>query len=69
MSKGPSKMKVVVKNGLVVDPDSDLQDVAHVYRSGDEIFNAVLSLTDLQSGKNSYYKLQVLESESNKTFV
>ncbi|KAK7576565.1 hypothetical protein V9T40_012851 [Parthenolecanium corni] len=66
-SNVPSKVKVVVKDGLVVDPDSELQDVAHVYRNGDEIFNAVLSLTDLQSGRNSYYKLQVLESESKRS--
>ncbi len=57
-------MKLKVKDGVAVDPDSNLEDVAHVYRDGDDVYNVALSLTDLQSGKNSYYKLQVLESDN-----
>ena len=59
----PAKVTLKVKGGAAVDPDSGLDDVAHVYKKGDDIYNAVLGMTDLQSGKNSFYKLQVLESD------
>ena len=59
----PDKVKLKVKGGVAVDPDAGLQDEAHVYRKGSEIYNCVLSATDIQSGKNSYYKLQILESD------
>ncbi|PSN54639.1 Poly [ADP-ribose] polymerase [Blattella germanica] len=52
----PSKVKLKLKGGATVDPDSGLDDVAHVYRRNEEIFNAVLGVTDIQGGKNSYYK-------------
>lgn len=58
-------VKLKIQNGVAVDPQSELDDRAHVYRDPlGNIYNASLSLTDLQLGKNSYYKLQVLESNS-----
>lgn len=65
----PSKVTLKLKDGLAVDPQSELEDVAHVYKCNDEIFNAALSLTDIQTQRNSYYKLQVLESDDKKRFV
>jgi poly [ADP-ribose] polymerase len=65
----PSKVKLQLKGGVAVDPDSKLGDVAHVYKKKDDIYNAVLSMTDIQSGKNSYYKLQVLESDDGNRCV
>ena len=65
----PSKVRVQLKGGAAVDPDSNLVDVAHVYKNEHEIYNAVLGMTDIQSGKNSYYKLQVLESDSRNRCV
>uniref|UniRef100_A0A7R8Z663 Poly [ADP-ribose] polymerase n=1 Tax=Timema douglasi TaxID=61478 RepID=A0A7R8Z663_TIMDO len=57
------KIKVKVKGGVAVDPDSDLDDVAHVLKQGNDIYNSVLNMTDIQSGKNSFYKIQLLQSD------
>jgi poly [ADP-ribose] polymerase len=65
----PSKVKVQLKGGAAVDPDSNLGDVAHVYKNKHDIYNAVLDVTDIQSGTNSYYNLQVLESDGGNRFV
>lgn len=56
----------MVKDGTAVDPDSGLSDVAHVYKDGRDVYSAALSLTDLQTGKNSFYKLQLLESDNKR---
>lgn len=54
-----------LKDGLAVDPDSCLEDVAHVYVShNNDRYNAVLGITDIQRNKNSYYKLQLLEGDN-----
>ncbi|XP_043948531.2 poly [ADP-ribose] polymerase isoform X3 [Drosophila biarmipes] len=52
-----------VKDGLAVDPESGLEDIAHVYVEGKSNYNIVLGLTDIQRNKNSYYKLQLLEAD------
>ncbi|KAH8234048.1 hypothetical protein KR032_007804 [Drosophila birchii] len=52
-----------VKDGIAVDPDSGLEDIAHVYVHGKDKYNVVLGLTDIQRNKNSYYKLQLLEAD------
>lgn len=66
----PSKVKLTVKGGSAVDPDSGLEDEAHVYSSGSDKYFAVLSKTDIQTKKNSYYKLQLLQADrGNKYWV
>lgn len=63
-------MTLKIKNGSAVDPESGLQDVAHVYLDKSYKYGVVLGLTDIQRNKNSYYKLQLLESDSmNKYWV
>lgn len=53
-----------------MDPDSGLDDVAHVYKSRDGVkYSVVLGLTDIVSKKNSFYKLQVLEADSKNKYV
>lgn len=52
-----------MKNGAYVDPDSGLDHKGKVYRDGKEIYTAVLSNSDVATGKNSYYKLQIIESD------
>lgn len=59
----PKSVTLKVKNGLAVDPDSGLENIAHVYVKGDDKYNVVLGLTDIQRNKNSYYKLQLLEAD------
>ncbi|KAJ3278959.1 Poly [ADP-ribose] polymerase 1 [Borealophlyctis nickersoniae] len=55
--------KVTVKGGAAVDPESGLESTHHVLKEDKLLWSVVLSKTDLQKGKNSYYKLQVLESD------
>uniref|UniRef100_A0A1I8NDN9 Poly [ADP-ribose] polymerase n=1 Tax=Musca domestica TaxID=7370 RepID=A0A1I8NDN9_MUSDO len=65
----PKSMTLKLKDGLAVDPDSGLEDVAHVYISRNkDKFNVVLGKTDIQRNKNSYYKLQLLESDNKQKF-
>lgn len=53
-----------MKNGSAIDPESGLDDVAHVYRdSSGVLYTSVLSYTDIAKNKNSFYKLQVLQSD------
>lgn len=59
---------MTVKAGNAVDPDSGLSDVAHVHQEGPEKFTVVLGLTDIQSNKNSYYKLQLLKADVGNSF-
>lgn len=56
----PSKMTLKLKGGSAVDPDSGLDDVAHVYKKHKEVYNSVLNKVDIQADKNSYFKMQVL---------
>ncbi|XP_031827907.1 poly-(ADP-ribose) polymerase [Nomia melanderi] len=65
---GSGKVKLQLKQGGTVDPDSELQDVAHVYQSGKNKYTVTLVLTDIQTKKNSYYKLQILEHDKHKKY-
>ncbi|PAA60827.1 hypothetical protein BOX15_Mlig033515g2, partial [Macrostomum lignano] len=58
------KIKVQVKDGSAVDPDSGVADRAAIVRERGKPLNAMLNLVDLVRDSNSYYKLQCLESES-----
>ena len=62
------KVKMSVKGGAVVDPDSGLEDVAHVLEVKGEVYNAVLGMVDITRGTNSYYKLQVLKKDNSEKF-
>jgi len=47
-----------------------LEHKAHVLQEGkSEIYNVVLGLVDVLHGTNSYYKLQVLESDKSSKYV
>ncbi|KHJ79950.1 PADR1 domain protein, partial [Oesophagostomum dentatum] len=63
------KVSVVVKNGAVVDPECEYAEVSHVYRNKKgKLFTAVLGYVDMQSNRNSYYKIQLLRHDSSKIF-
>lgn len=69
-SNVPSKLKLKLKGGGAVDPDSGIDDIAHVYQKGSDKYSVVLSKTDIQKQQNSYYKLQLLEADhGNKYWV
>ncbi|XP_060772355.1 poly [ADP-ribose] polymerase 1 [Neoarius graeffei] len=62
------KMKLTVKGGAAVDPDSGLEDCAHVLDQNGKIYSATLGLVDIVRGTNSYYKLQLLEDDVRKRY-
>ncbi|RWR99229.1 Poly [ADP-ribose] polymerase 1-like protein, partial [Dinothrombium tinctorium] len=62
----PKIQSFKMKAGLVVDPDSGLDHVAHVYKDQNGPYSVVLAKVDIVSNKNSYYKIQLLESDEAK---
>ncbi|XP_055693222.1 poly [ADP-ribose] polymerase [Lutzomyia longipalpis] len=64
----PKSLMVRLKNGSAVDPDSGLEDVAHVYKENGRHWTCVLSKTDVSTSKNSYYKLQLLQADNAKQY-
>ncbi|XP_069743933.1 poly [ADP-ribose] polymerase 1 isoform X1 [Narcine bancroftii] len=66
--KSEKKMKLTVKGGGAVDPESGLEDSAHVLEQGGRILSATLGLVDITRGTNSYYKLQLLEDDNRKRY-
>lgn len=66
--KSSGKIKLKIKGGGAVDPDSGLDDTAHIYQIKDDIYNAILGLTDIQSGTNKYYKLQLLKDDKKNEY-
>ncbi|XP_050442642.1 poly [ADP-ribose] polymerase [Adelges cooleyi] len=63
----PTSIKLTLKGGVAVEPQSELQHKAHVYKHNNVVWNANLCLSDVQSGKNSYYKIQLLESDNKNS--
>lgn len=53
-------------DGGAVDPESGLDDVTHIFTQGKTKWFAILNKIDIQKDKNSYYKLQLLESDNHK---
>lgn len=66
---GPAKkMKVAVKGGAAVDPESEMEDTCHVLQENGNIYSATLGLVDIVRGANSYYKLQLLKDDKVKSY-
>jgi len=66
ISQAPKSVKLKLKGGAYVDPDSELENKAHVLKSGENLYTAVLGSVNIQDGKNSYYKIQVLEHDQKR---
>ena len=47
---------------------AELEDSHHVLEEGGVVYNAVLGLVDIVRGTNSYYKLQLLEGDSARSY-
>ncbi|XP_076816431.1 poly [ADP-ribose] polymerase 1-like isoform X2 [Clavelina lepadiformis] len=60
------KMKVVVKSGAAVDPESNMEDDSEVLVHNGHKHTATLSMVDMKSGHNSFYKLQLLQNVSGR---
>ena len=65
---GSGKVKLQLKGGGTVDPDSGLEDIAHVYQSGKDKYTVTLVHTNIQTKKNSYYKLQILKHDKQEKY-
>jgi hypothetical protein len=48
-----------------VDPESDLQDTHHVFedKATNTIYSVTLASSDVTTNRNSYYRIQLLESD------
>ncbi|KAJ6648922.1 Poly [ADP-ribose] polymerase, partial [Pseudolycoriella hygida] len=64
----PTSVKLKLVDGTAVDPDSLLGAVTHVYVNEGVKYFAILNLTDIQEDKNSYYKIQLLESNDKRSY-
>ncbi|XP_057662196.1 poly [ADP-ribose] polymerase-like [Diorhabda carinulata] len=64
----PDKVKMTIKGGAAVDPVSKLENCAHVYEEGIDKYTIVLGLTDIQLGKNSFHKIQLLEADDLSSY-
>ncbi|KAB0344398.1 hypothetical protein FD754_021324 [Muntiacus muntjak] len=67
-NKSEKRMKLTLKGGAAVDPDSGLEHNAHVLEKGGKVFSATLGLVDIVKGTNSYYKLQLLEDDKESRY-
>ncbi|GFS80273.1 poly polymerase 1 [Nephila pilipes] len=65
---GTKSVKLTVKGAAAVDPESGLENSCHVYQKGDNVYNVVLSYVDMSKGTNSFYKLQILESNKGSRY-
>lgn len=56
-------------DGTAVDPECGLAENAHVYwdkNGNNKKYSVILGLVDIQSNKNSYYRMQLLESNDQQ---
>lgn len=60
-------VKINLKRGNVVDYRSKLNRKAHIYMYKKVLYSSTLSFTDIEQDKNSYFKLQVLESDASSS--
>lgn len=58
-----SMVTVKVKGRSAVHEASSLQDTGHILEDGTSIYNTTLNMSDLSSGINSYYILQIIEED------
>ncbi|CAJ0579142.1 unnamed protein product, partial [Mesorhabditis spiculigera] len=67
--KSTASGKSFVKNGTTIDAEFTHAQVCHVVRDPDgSLYNAVLSSADMSSGRNSYYKLQLLKHDTKEKY-
>ncbi|XP_024382940.1 poly [ADP-ribose] polymerase 1 isoform X2 [Physcomitrium patens] len=63
----PSIVKVKVKGRGAVHEDSGLQDTGHIVEEGKVIYTTTLNRSELATGINSFYVLQLIEEDAKKT--
>ncbi|XP_057964119.1 poly [ADP-ribose] polymerase 1 [Malania oleifera] len=58
-----SMVTIRVKGRSAVHESSGLQDSGHILEDGKSIYNTTLNMSDLSTGVNSYYILQIIEAD------
>ncbi|KAF8392235.1 hypothetical protein HHK36_022577 [Tetracentron sinense] len=58
-----SMVTVKVKGRSAVHESSGLQDSGHILEDGKSIYNTTLNMSDLSTGVNSYYILQIIQDD------
>ncbi|KAK4482324.1 hypothetical protein RD792_009477 [Penstemon davidsonii] len=65
MEKRHSLATVKVKGQSAVHEASGLQDSGHILEVGKSIYNTTLNMSDLSTGINSYYILQIIQDDKS----
>ncbi|XP_035550505.1 poly [ADP-ribose] polymerase 1 isoform X2 [Juglans regia] len=63
IGEASSMVTVKVKGRSAVQESSGLQDTGHILEDGKIIYNTTLSMSDLSTGVNSYYILQIIQDD------
>ncbi|KAI4349414.1 hypothetical protein L6164_010006 [Bauhinia variegata] len=63
IGQASSMVTIKVKGRGAVREESGLQDSGHILEDGNSIYDTTLSMSDLSSGVNSYYILQIIQED------
>ncbi|EOX94505.1 hypothetical protein QUC31_004563 [Theobroma cacao] len=63
IGEASSMVTVKVKGRSAVHEASGLQDSCHILEDGRSIYNTTLNMSDLSTGVNSYYVLQIIQED------
>ncbi|KAK9704903.1 hypothetical protein RND81_07G018900 [Saponaria officinalis] len=66
VGESPGMVTVKVKGRSAVHEASGLQDSGHILEEGTSIYNTTLSMSDLSTGINSYYILQIIQEDKSQ---
>lgn len=67
--KKAKTVKMVVKGNSAIDPKTGLSETGRIYEEKDGTkYNVVLNMSDVVTGANAYYNLQVIEDEKAETW-
>ncbi|KAL5561852.1 hypothetical protein UlMin_031599 [Ulmus minor] len=65
VGEASSMVTVKVKGRSAVHLFSGMQDTGHILEDGKSIYNTTLNMSDLSTGINSYYILQIIQDDKN----
>ncbi|KAK7396422.1 hypothetical protein VNO78_17421 [Psophocarpus tetragonolobus] len=63
IGEASSMVTIKVKGHSAVHEASGLQDSGHILEEGKSIYNTTLNMSDLSTGANSYYVLQIIQED------
>lgn len=63
VGESPSMVTIKVKGGSAVHEASGMQDTGHILEDGKSVYNTTLNMSDLSTGVNSYYILQIIQDD------